>query len=148
MRHLRRPLPMVVLVMLLMVAGRGPVEASSPEPLVVHYVGGDFYVVGPDLAAGVVRNHAGVATAPLGWFDFVAADDAAVITLDDANPLAVVPVVVVGHGRRCVANHGSFEVGGLTPGERVSVWIDAPTWGYGRCGLQGGATVGTATVVP
>jgi hypothetical protein len=146
----RRPVVLLVGLLLTMLGvTNSRVHGSADQRTVVRYVAGDFYVAGPDLIAGAVQASTGVATAPLGWFEFTAIDDDAVLTVDDEGPLGSVPVFVAHggvHERHCVPNHGSLRIGGLVPGERVNVWIEAATWSYGSCGVNGGGTVGRATV--
>ena len=152
MRRLQRHRSIVVLGLMLALLGAAhrPAEASHDGRVVVGYVAGQFYVIGPDIAATAVRENTGVVTAPLGWFEFTALDGDAVLTIDDDAAPAAVSVVVARGGvfeRHCVLDHGSLHIGDLTAGERVSVWIEGPRWIYGACGPHGGGTVGIATVV-
>lgn len=143
MRRMRKVLVAVGVAAMTIGVGAAPARSSSSRSTKYHYVANDFYVVGPDLAADVVRRETGVATAPLGWLQFTAVDQQATIRIDDLGPLPAVPVAGPG-GWRCVPNHSTLVLDALQPGQVVSIWIADATYGLG-CG---GATAGTATVTP
>jgi hypothetical protein len=124
--------------------GAAPARSSSPPSTVVRYVAGDFYVAGPELAADVVWRETGVATAPLGSVRFRAVDERATVRIDDLGPEASVPVWALGTWR-CLPNHSTLVLDGLTAGQLVDVSISDASFGLGWCG---GATAGTATVTP
>lgn len=126
------------------------------EPVRYAYVANQsMWIIGPDLAAGVVAEATGVRTAPLGNAHLAAGRRRLDVTVDDANegggriPLAISQAAPDGSDHsfrvRCIPAGRRTTLRGLEPAHALQLTVIGDAYGQARCGGIGGTT-GVLTV--